>query len=70
MLYKLYESEPKEAMERVDASVRLGRSLLAYTNGNELHTRAYDSGLDLELESGVSVIFENVGNSYYIGWMR
>ena len=67
---KLYESEPREAFGRVDASLRLGRSLLAYTSGNTLHARAYDSGIDLELESGVSIIFENVGNSYYIGWMR
>jgi hypothetical protein len=52
------------------ASFYLGESLLAYSNGNELHARTYDGTLDLIIETGVESILENNRNDYFTGWLR
>jgi hypothetical protein len=67
---QVFVSEGISSTGRDGASLHLGSGLLAYTHGNGLHVRTYDSGIDLELEPGVPAIFENVANSYYVGWMR
>ncbi|MEO5952742.1 MAG: hypothetical protein ABIQ44_09780, partial [Chloroflexia bacterium] len=46
-------------------TLHIGRTLLAYTHNGELHARTKDGQVDLVLETGAPVIYENVAFAFY-----